>query len=313
MSQPKVAAPGSKWVKGISAKQPLHKAAHRILQSRLIAVQHWLPLAAEKSDEDVEYVHQLRVSTRRAVEAVRVFSDLIPESERQDLLGRLKQIRLAANEARDLDVLCAEFLHCADASCKDTCSKIAEAITRRRQEAQGPIVAIHDELVAGKFEEQIENLLGQIRAEGKGKKKPTFGRQARSYLKVALFKFYKAAEADLLNEEAFHNLRIRTKKLRYTMEIVEAAFKPCFRKKLYNKISTLQDVMGTVNDHATAKTFFSDWFEKTDDPQEKAFFRGVVLAEMKAHEDLRQNFHMIWTPRAVKKLRRQFNSCCRIS
>jgi CHAD domain-containing protein len=63
MSQPK-------WIKGISRGQPLHKAAHRILESRLSAVSHWLPLAAEKSDEDVEYVHQLRVSSRRAVEAV---------------------------------------------------------------------------------------------------------------------------------------------------------------------------------------------------------------------------------------------------
>jgi CHAD domain-containing protein len=313
MSQPKVAAPGSKWVKGISAKQPLQKAAHRILDSRLTAVQHWLPLAAEKSDDDVEYVHQLRVSTRRAVEAVRVFSALIPESSRQDLLGRLRQIRLAANEARDLDVLCAEFLRCADASCEDTCRKIAEAITQRRQEAQQPIVAIHDELVAGKFDEQIENLLGQIKAAGKGKAKPTFGRQARNYLKSALVKFYKASEADLSDDEAFHNLRIRTKKLRYTMEIVEATFKPCFRKKLYGRISTLQDVMGMVNDHATAKTFFSDWCVKTEDLHEKAFFRGILLAEMKAHQDLRQAFDTIWTPRTVKKLRRQFRACCRVS
>ena len=69
-------APGGKWVEGVSPKQPLHEAAYRILESRLSAVWHWLPLAAEKSDEDVEYVHQLRVSTRRAVEA----GDLVQQS-----------------------------------------------------------------------------------------------------------------------------------------------------------------------------------------------------------------------------------------
>jgi hypothetical protein len=34
---------------------------------------------------------------------------------------------------------------------------------------------------------------------------------------------------------------------------------------------------------------------------------------MKAHEDLRQAFYVIWTPKAVKGLRRQFRDCCKLS
>jgi CHAD domain-containing protein len=267
-------------------------------------------LAAEKSDEDVEYVHQLRVSTRRAVEAIRVSSDLIPKSAYEDLRAKLQQVRRAADEARNLDVLCAEFLRCADVSCQDTCRQIAEAIKRRRQEAQKAIVAVHEELVARNFDGQIRDVLAEVGLEGKGKSKWTFGRQAPLYLKPVVRKFFKASEADLSDDEALHRLRIRTKKLRYTMEMVEVAFQPCLRKKLYSRITALQDVMGSVNDHATAKTVFGDWLTQTDDAQQQAFFRGILLAETKAHEDLRQAFYAIWTPQMVKTLRRNFRACC---
>ena len=100
MSQSEQPVADSKWVKGLSVEQSLPDAAHRIVQSRLAAVLYWLPLAAEKSDEDVEYVHQLRVSTRRAVEALRVFAGLIPQESGKDLRGKLSQVRQAAGEAR---------------------------------------------------------------------------------------------------------------------------------------------------------------------------------------------------------------------
>lgn len=312
MSPSSESVPESKWVKGVSEKLPLHEAAHRILQSRLFAVWHWLPLAADKSGEDVEYVHQLRVSTRRAVEAVRVFSDLVPKSARQALHARLRQVRLAADEARNLDVLCAEFVRCADKSCESTCGRIADAIRQRRQDAQQPIISVYAELRAWTFNDRITCLLEDVRSRSKGKSEPPFGRHAPRYLKPAVRNFFKASNADLSCDEALHNLRIRTKKLRYTMEIVETAFAPCFRKSLYRQISALQDVMGMVNDHATARVFFSEWAGKTEDAQQKTFFQGILQAEKKAHEDLRQVFCSIWTPKSARKLQRQFRVCCGI-
>lgn len=313
MSRSDQLPPEARWVKGVSAKQPLPEAAHCILQSRLSAVSHWLPLAAERSDEDIEYVHQLRVSTRRAVEALRVFSDLIPNAACEELRAKLGQVRLAADEARNLDVLCAEFVRYSEASCENTRRKIAETIKQRRRAAQQPIAAVYSELVAGNFDEQIDDLLKQIMGQRKGDSRRTFGRHAPRYLKPVLKKFFKSSQAELSDDEAFHRLRIRTKKLRYTMEIVAAAFKPCFRKRLFRWIVALQDVMGMVNDRAVAKALFSQWSETTNDAEEKAFFLGLLLAETRAHEDLRQAFYAIWTRSAVKRLQRQFRACCGFS
>jgi len=53
-----------KWVQGVSPDDRTTDVAARTLQAWLAAVLHYLPLAAEKAEEDVEYVHLLRVWTR---------------------------------------------------------------------------------------------------------------------------------------------------------------------------------------------------------------------------------------------------------
>jgi CHAD domain-containing protein len=302
--------PSGKWIKGVSSGQPVGKAARRILEERLHAVWHWLPLAAERSEEDVEYVHQLRIASRRDVESLRLFSDLIPDEIYQDFRDKLRQIRVAADEARNWDVLSDIFLDCPDVPGGGAVSMVVEEIKARRREAQQPILAIYRGLPAAQFDQQIESLLEAVESGRHGAATGNFGRHARRQFRAVVKRFLKASEANLSDDEALHNLRIRTKKLRYTMEMVAACFKPSFRKRLYARISGLQDIMGIVNDHATGKTFFHDWSLKVQDAQEKAFLEGVVLAEARAHRDLRQAFLAIWTDKTVAELRRQFNLYC---
>ena len=94
--EPVVAATDGKWIGGISPDQPVCEMAGQVLHARLKAVHHFLPLAAEKSEEDEEYIHQLRIAVRRADEAVRIFAGLIEESDA--LRDRLRRIRRAADE-----------------------------------------------------------------------------------------------------------------------------------------------------------------------------------------------------------------------
>jgi CHAD domain-containing protein len=142
------------------------------------------------------------------------------------------------------------------------------------------------------------------------KSKRTFGEEAPRFLRPVLRKFFKASEADFADDEALHEFRLRSKKLRYAMEILAPAFEPSFRKKLYRRVSSLQDALGMVNDHATTKLSFNNWINKTEDPHQRSLIQGILLAESKAHEDVRQAFAMIWTPKAIRKLRRGFFRCC---
>jgi hypothetical protein len=172
-AEPPVVSSDSKWIGDVSPNQPLCEAASRVLNVRLKAVFRFLPLAAEKSEEDVEHVHRLRISVRRAMEAVRVFSRLIEEAEVDSLRDRLRRIRLAANEARNWDVLIERFSHGTEIP-----ARILEPIKARRREVQAPILAIYRELGTGECEEMIDGLIQAVEAHEHGDGKRRFGRQA---------------------------------------------------------------------------------------------------------------------------------------
>ena len=94
------------------------------------------------------------------------------------------------------------------------------------------------------------------------------------------------------------------------MEIVAVAFNSAFREKLYPQMTVLQDVLGTVNDHATALTLFGEWLSKSEVLAERAFLEGLVLAEQRATANLRTAFLATGTPQAVSHLNKQFAFYC---
>ena len=69
---------------------PMPAAARRVIDVRLRSVGERLPLALFHAEEDQEHVHQLRVSTRRAGAAVRIFSGYLPHKEERAIAKALK-------------------------------------------------------------------------------------------------------------------------------------------------------------------------------------------------------------------------------
>ena len=300
-AEPTAVPTDSKWIAGISPDQPVCEVAGRVLAARLKAVCQALRLAAEKNDEDLEHVHQLRISVRRAVEAVRIFSGLMDKAKIDALRDRLRRIRLAADDARNWDVMVEWFSHVGDIP-----AKFLEQIKARRREVQGPIVAVYQEVPTDTCQTKIEKLAQEVELHRQGDGERRFGQEAPQYLAPVVKRFFKAATSDLTSDESLHGLRIRTKKLRYTMEIVAVAFDSDFRKRLYPQVTLFQDLLGTVNDHATAKRLFGDWLSKSEDMAEKAFLEGLLLAEQRATADLRAAFLATWTPKVVSSLKRKF-------
>src|SRR5690349_4224107 len=90
-----------KWLEGVNPDDQAGEVAVLALRVRLGAVAHYLPLAAERSGEDAEYVHQLRVWTRRAAAALRLFQGWLPRRRSRWMTRQLRRIRRAADEARN--------------------------------------------------------------------------------------------------------------------------------------------------------------------------------------------------------------------
>jgi CHAD domain-containing protein len=301
-----------KWIGQIAPDQPVSSVARRVLEARLEAVCHWLPLAAEKSDDDVEYVHKLRIATRRTTEALRTFRDLVGQDRCEELRGRLREIRQAANDARDCDVMGERFARLADRNGSGPLGRIVDRIKTRRKEAQEPILVAYRQLRDERFDQQFTQ---SIRRAGlpqarPGKREPKFGREARDYLRRVVKKFFKASRRDLSDPIALHGFRIRAKKLRYTMEIVAGAFDEGFRLKLYPRIEKLQERLGQINDHFTAQRRFQEWAAASENAGERKYLEGLASAERTALADSHEEFLRWWTRRRASKLRRRLKPYC---
>jgi hypothetical protein len=84
-----------KWILNVAPNDCTSDIAVRTLKARFAAVQHYLPLAADKAEEDPEYVHELRVWTRRASAALDLYVDFLPRRRRGRMKGQLKRLRRA--------------------------------------------------------------------------------------------------------------------------------------------------------------------------------------------------------------------------
>src|SRR5262245_41447558 len=100
----------SKWIDGIGPETPVEEAARRSLEPRLAAVSHMLPMAAHLASHDIEHVHRLRVATRRATSALKLYRECVPPKRYRWLKKRLRSVRRAAGDARDLDVLAGRLM-----------------------------------------------------------------------------------------------------------------------------------------------------------------------------------------------------------
>lgn len=292
-----------KWILDVSPDDRTSGVAVRTLRSRLAGVQHFLQLAAERADEDPEYVHELRVFTRRARASLTLYADLLPDRRVAWLEKHLKELRRAANDARDYDVLAQRL---AKEHPEPEIKRLMENVRRQRCKAQKPILALHERLKQDdRFERRIAKLLQRVRPRGKKKtqaKDTRFGDWATASLRPLVKRFFKAAANHETDAGALHQFRIRGKKLRYAMELLAGAFPPDFREKLYPVIETLQDKLGEINDHVTARVRLRQQMEAARGATEINQLQTLLTEECDHVEQARQELRSWWTPQLRQSL-----------
>src|SRR3954468_7714982 len=92
-----------KWLTAATPDAPADSVARIALAERLVAVRYFLDKALGGSDE-AEQVHQLRVWTRRASAALRLFEPALPRSQARRMKKLLRRLRRAAGAIRDCDI-----------------------------------------------------------------------------------------------------------------------------------------------------------------------------------------------------------------
>jgi len=299
-----VQQPAGRWILDVPKGARVHAVAERTIRLRLDAVLYYLPLAAHHCEEDIEYVHQLRVATRRAVAAIELYRALIPKKPRRRLCQQLKRIRRAAGTARDCDVLIARQQQLDVSSHREN---LLEALRGKRTEAQQPLVNIcQASLENNGLAHPSNRVLQKIRAGLVGKKSPRFRRWANRQLRDCVDAFFDAEPEQLDELDRLHEFRLRGKDLRYAMELLAAAFPRRFRSKLYPLVEQLQEHLGNINDHAVAIERFRGWREESMEPRQREELKKTLQSEKKLLKQTLWDFANWWTPRRSKRIQRSF-------
>ena len=291
----------SRWILDVSVDDRSTDVAARTIRQRLQLVDFYLPLAANQPEVDIEYVHQLRVASRRAVAAVELYRKFLPQRARKKLCRQLKQIRRAAGNARDCDVLIQRHQATADAPQTKT---LLKEVCQRRQEAQKPLCEVY----ASSREQQTLVVFSQrMLTKACRKKTPRFSRWAHRQLREIIEAFFAAEPEDLDDLHALHQFRLRGKDLRYAIELLAGAFPEILRVGLYPLIEQVQDRLGAINDHAVAIERFRKWRADTTQSQDEKHIKDLIRSEKELLAQTLWEFARWWTPKRSRRIQRRLH------
>jgi CHAD domain-containing protein len=269
-----------KWIEGLTASMPPADAARLVLQARLDAVVRWLPAAARNAERDPENVHQLRVSTRRADAALRLFRSCLRKRDYREARDRLRTLRKAAGDARDADVFLIELRE-----------RAPKARERQREgfdfligyglglrAAARPAL---EALPVEGFAAYVPELLKEVRPPEQARLMDL----ALPALQKSFAKLAAATAGDLGDYAQLHQVRIAGKRLRYGLEVFAGCFGPPMREVAYPLVEEMQETLGRANDsHAAAERLgalrdrLADW----GPTGERA--RPVIEALLRSHQ-----------------------------
>jgi CHAD domain-containing protein len=303
------------WIVNDGPRTPVDAVAMRTLRHRLEAV--WSELLAScQQRHDAERIHRLRVATRRTIAAIDAFRDLMPARSRAWFEKRLRRIRRAAGNARDLDVLTDRLTGQPVATRAEERSPAGRAarrrlismLTRQRADSRQPIHEIREKLLAADWTGRVELLVEEMAAEPTAM---TFRQYARRRFKPIMERFFERADRKLRDDDEIHRLRIEGKKLRYSLEIFAAVFPAAVLGKCEKALEALQENLGEFTDHAAAADRLKRWSRQEGVNAERKAIAALRKAESHHAAAARKTFVKWWSPARRRTLRRRFERTLR--
>ena len=210
-----------------------------------------------KKAEDIEYVHKLRVASRRVRTALSVFSECFPERQVDGWRGAVKNVTISCGQARDTDVQLAFLQNYSTHLDTRAAQGVRSIITMqqaRRKDMQSDIVRVLDSLQASEVLLEITRACEAIKSKANpaqiDSKTILAYKKAEVHIAERLDEFLALGEFvhDPTAVTKHHKLRIAAKRLRYTMEV----FSPIYPSGLNDNIALMkrfQDLLGEMHDY----------------------------------------------------------------
>ncbi|NBX28854.1 CHAD domain-containing protein [bacterium] len=300
---------GTSWLVTDGPDAAVGQVAMRTLRGRLRAV--WAEAQAAAEGTAPEHVHRLRVATRRTLAALDVFRDVLPPRRAAWFRKRLRLLRQAAGDARDLDVLTGRLRQGGsrpEPAASAARSRLVAMLSRQRTVSRGPIRELYERLTEADWHGRVDTFLERVADRGR---RTRFGDYARRRFGPLTADFFAIADRRLRDADEIHRVRIEAKKLRYAVEIFAGVFPAATLARCQDALARLQETLGEFTDHATAADRFRRWSRDESMRSDRD-----TLAEFRRREDMladdaRRAFSDWWSRSRRRALRRTFERSLR--
>ena len=210
-----------------------------------------------KRAEDIEYVHKLRVASRRVRTALNIFNEFFPTKQVNAWRKAVKNVTTSCGEARDTDVQLAFLQNYAthlDSLAAEGVRSLIAMQQARRTRMQSDIVKALNALQTSEALSKIKYACEAIKNKANPRRINTKTiltyKKAEAHIAERLDEFLTLGEFvhDPTAVTKHHKLRIAAKRLRYTMEI----FSPIYTSGLNDNIALMkqfQNLLGEMHDY----------------------------------------------------------------
>lgn len=210
---------------------------------------------------DPEFIHQARVALRRLRSALSLFAIAVPRASWEPWAEELRWLANVLGAARDWDVLAEELLapliaHLQDRQPLEYLPRRVQAERRKaRRKARAAVASVRYGLLTLRIARWLD--AQAWRAELPAKQSALLQRAIPPLAEKLLTRRHqqlhrRARHLARLSDAQRHQLRVTAKKLRYATEFFVTLYPHKASRTYLFALASLQEVLGSLNDNATA-------------------------------------------------------------
>jgi CHAD domain-containing protein len=256
-------------------------------------------------DVDPEGVHQARVATRRLRSDLRTFRSLVDTTFASSLRSELGWLAAILGDVRDGDVMLERLRTRAGALPEELANGAEHVLAALEQERTGARASLVEAFASDRYLALLDRLVAAAN-------EPTLDQAAAApaadvvpgLVRRPWHKLEKRVErlGASPSDEQLHDIRIRTKRVRYAADAVSPAVgKPA--RGLARAAARLQGVLGDLNDAVVAAAWLRQRCETANDRDEVQAAESLATFEQEAAARAREGWREAWEKVAAPELR----------
>jgi len=214
-------------------------------------------LDGARRGDDVEFVHQARVASRRMRAVMRMCGGCFKPKRLARWRKHIRRVTAGLGEARDTDVqiefLCQTLVGLEEKALYPGIARLLVELERQRERLQAKVIEAADRLQAGgilnEMRAKTKRILSKAKASELDVQSPVAFRQTERHILGSLDKLlpFQDSLAQPEAKQRHHAMRIVAKRLRYTLEISN----PVYGGQLNDAVTAtkrLQTLLGEIHD-----------------------------------------------------------------